>query len=170
MSANMSLSSRFDRVVTRQRAVSLTEFRQMSMDEMDACTVGFGKTHLGKTYLEVWERERSWRRFIINKYATSDMIHYFQMKIERLELELALPEMESEEEQNVIPPKAKAKAKAYAAPHETPIPDMASETSETWDVMPDTENQAVEVLQNRMYQMENVMQEILTHMRQHAPP
>lgn len=95
----MSLAARFDRIAQIQRGINFDEFRMMSMEEMEACRVGFGAAHKGKTYQEVWEAERSWRRFILTKYG--------------------LPEMEPE--QRVLAQKSKAKAKAQMRPTEADV-------------------------------------------------
>lgn len=73
-----------------------------------------------------------------------------------------------ESEQTVIAPKAKAKAKSQAAPN---LMDTASVISETWEVPTvNATEEEVMGLQSRMYQLENVMQEVLAHLRQHAEP
>lgn len=168
----MSLTARFDRVRKQQQEQGMEEFMLLSMDEMEQCKVNFGQAQKGKSYKEVWDTDRSWRRFIINKYGESPVvehkkiIYFFQLKIERLELEMNLPDVEPE--QMVMLPKAKAKAKAQTT---NPNIETASMVSEPWDLMAENETQAVaQGLQDRMYQVENVMQEVLNHLRQHANP
>lgn len=72
----------------------------------------------------------------------------------------------------VLAPKSKAKAKAQMRPTEA---DAASTVTEPWDLMAENEDDlvnsaAMSGLQDRVYQMENVMQEVLQRLRQHANP
>lgn len=75
----MSLAARFDRITQTQRGINFDEFRMMSMEEMEACRVGFGAAHKGKTYQEVWETEKSWCRFIFTKHGASETLEHKKM-------------------------------------------------------------------------------------------
>lgn len=148
--------------------------------------VDFGSTHVGRTYLEMWEGHQSWIRWFVQHYSKSTkrshrlMIHFIQCKIERHELtgdKVPLTDGDN------LKPVAKSKAQGYVKPMPKAAttsnrwipPDVMDELDEKWeDLNPElmaqvsqTETQQqLDVLQSRMLHMENALQTILQAVQQ----
>ena len=67
----MSLSSRIDRVL-QGNPEGLEAFQQLSLAEMAETRVTFGKTHVGKTYEELWNQEKGWIKWFCKTYQDSN--------------------------------------------------------------------------------------------------
>ena len=180
----MSLSSRVDRVL-QGNPEGIQEFQKLSLAEMSETRVTFGKTHVGKTYEEVWQSEKGWVKWFCKVYGDSGkeehkkFLIFVERKVERLELENELAPLQQTVEQGIVMPRSKAmpKAKATAA-----HPAEASALAESlvmsegiwdpWEEMePETipvgaqQTEAVEALQHRVLNIENALTEILTLIR-----
>eukprot|EP00435_Cladocopium_sp_Y103_P024627 s655_g6.t1 len=154
---------------------SLETFKNKSLEEMGQYTVTFGKTHLGKPYIEVWSSQMRWLQWFTKTYEGSakvehqKLLHYTALMIERAELEMG----EDAQQQPVRPvPKTKAMPKAKSLPMPTAIDledddlwlaaEMESQPSYVVDHMT---QESMSALQGRMSQVENALGEILNHIR-----
>lgn len=171
----MSLSRRLQRVLRPTNEDDFEVFLQMAVEQMGEMPITFGKAHMGQTYAEVWNNERSWVRWFVNTYENSEKVErkkfleYVNRMVSRQELELGLSEQDPTE-QSVVRPKAKAKPKAKsAAVPEVPVAMPEDEIE--WDLMSVNiqQQENIEALQNRMLYLENAMGEILNHVRQSNP-
>ena len=113
----MSLSSRIDRVL-QGNPEGLEAFQQLSLAEMAETRVTFGKTHVGKTYEELWNQEKGWIKWFCKTYQDSTkeehrkLLIYVEKKVERLELEHELPTLtEPTVQQGIVRPRSKAMPK-----------------------------------------------------------
>ena len=148
-------------------------FKEMSLEEMGLTQVAFGKAQMGKTYVEVWESESSWLRWFVKTYESSNkvehqkLIWYTQLRIERAELEMESAAPMTSSQMPLMPLSAKAKAHprstAQVLLEDTPAPEYWEETEVNMAT-----NEHVQVLQQRMTNMENAMQEILSAVRSQA--
>ena len=115
-----------------------------SLQQLEEMVVDFGSTHVGRTYLEMWEGHQSWIRWFVQHYSKSTkrshrlMIHFIQAKIERHELTGAKVPLTDGDNQK---PVAKSKARGYVKPmpktattSTRSIPqDVMDELDETWE-------------------------------------
>ena len=67
----MSLSSRLERVMNRTPTENIKEFRQLDLETMSQHRITFGRTHVGKTFAEVWDQEKSWMKWFAKTHASS---------------------------------------------------------------------------------------------------
>ena len=183
----MSLSSRFDRVMTKAVDDSVDQFQQLTVQEMGDAKVTFGKAHMGRTYLEMWLEEQNWIKWFIRTYSDSQKVEhrklliYVEKMISAHELEHKLPPMESMT-QGVVMPRCKGQPKAKASTAVGPFMFMEASSNigtEQWDVMDpeemlahnargldeDPHLESIEALQARMLHVENALMEILQHVR-----
>ena len=179
----MSLSKRLDRIMAQEENEGIDQFRLLSLDEMLATKVTFGRVHVGKTYGEVWDREKGWVRWFSKTYGDSKKVEHMKMLtfIERMvdshEATHNLPVMD-ETQQGVILPRCKAqpKSKSMAAPaqecpvHEIPVDVMEEFMEDPWDVtdrpaMLTSQAEHINALESRVAGMENALTEILGHLR-----
>ena len=184
----MSLSNRLDRMLSSNTAADLDQFRQMTVQEMGQAKVTFGKTHMGRTFSEVWTEERTWVKWFTKAYQDSQkaehqkFLIYVDKMVSEHEQTLGLPQMETSRQEIVQPrcktaPKAKAASRpAQSAPWMETVSDFGTDT---WDVM-DPESlveggtlisheehnqQNIEDLQQRMMHVEGALMEILNQVR-----
>ena len=175
----MSLSSRLDRVLAQGSTESVENFRKLSVEEMGQHKVTFGKSHIGKTFAEMWESEKGWIRWFSKTYGDSQKDEHKKI-LAYIEAMVAQHEMIYEmdpllvDAQEVIQPRAKVMPKSKAMPA-MPASDMIPSSNvaeDPWDVMDirtqsSVENQEIiDALQTRVLNMENAIGEILNHIRQ----
>jgi hypothetical protein len=183
----MSLSSRFDRVMTKAVDDSVDQFQQLTVQEMGDAKITFGKAHMGRTYLEMWLEEQNWIKWFIRTYSDSQKVEhrklliYVEKMISAHELEHKLPPMESMT-QGVVMPRCKGQPKAKASTAVDPFMFMEASSNigtEQWDVMDPEETlahnargldedphlESIEALQARMLHVESALMEILQHVR-----
>ena len=177
-----NLSSRLDRVLAQGSTDSVETFRQLSLEEMGGHKVTFGKSHIGKTYAEMWQTEKGWIRWFSKTYGDSQkdehrkMLAYVEAMIAQHEEIYEMAPLQ-ENAQEVIRPHPKTQPKSKAAPAPmmmTATTEIMTEMDDPWDVM-DLQTQAaimhspqqemIDALQSRVLNMENVMGEILNHVR-----
>ena len=184
----MSLSNRLDRMLSSNTAADLDQFRQMTVQEMGQAKVTVGKTHMGRTFSEVWTEERTWAKWFTKAYQDSQKVEhqkfliYVDKMVSEHEQTLGLPQMETSR-QEIVQPRCKTapKAKAASRPAQvSPWMDTVSDFgTDPWDVM-DPESlveggtlisheehntQNIEDLQQRMMHVEGALMEILNHVR-----
>ncbi|CAL1136285.1 unnamed protein product [Cladocopium goreaui] len=186
--AKMSLADRFDRVLERSQTYaqgdSLEEFKSLSFEEKCQQTVTFGKTHVGKTYLEMYHNEPKWMKWFLRTYETSQKLdhlklrHFVQIMVEQEEKGETPPTMTLTEPSLQMPMFARAKARprdqaSSHRPHEemTLHQEMEPDADE-WSLasMNPESNEMITALQARMGHMENAMTEILNHIRELKDP
>ena len=178
-----SLTARFARLVAEEKIQSnpeteMIEFQTKSLDQMGQEIVTFGKTHQGKTFLHMWEKEPAWVKFMLTSYGQSQKIehmkflHFAETMIERKELEKGINPEKSLGKELVMPGnhplKIKSKAKASMKPPNPPLDSSQEEESESlWDLMEPSEETKIEiqVLQQRMLNMENALSEVVGYIR-----
>lgn len=173
------LANRLERMLNRQAGVQDIEaFKNLSIEEMGRHPVSFGQTHVGKTFAQMFDEEKSWVKMMLRKFANSQknehlkLFHYVALRVARLELESGA---EFEDDGNswahVETPvpratnkaKAKPKARTYAS-SEIPVPEDFVEDPDS--LIPWTEDQEnIQALQDRMLNIENALSEVIQHLR-----
>lgn len=101
-------------------SADMSKFQQMSAQEMGETKVMFGKTHIGRTFAEVWNEEKTWAKWFTKAYADSQKPEHqkFLMYVEKMVTEheqihqLPPPETVS---QGIVQPRCKQMLKAKAA-------------------------------------------------------
>ena len=151
-----------------------TDIPQVPLEELRNEKMSFGKTHLGKTYEEIWTGYPEWIRWFYQHYRQSNkaahrrVIMYIEKKVEEME------SLEAQPSQTPVMPKShaapkvmplQAKAKAGPAPSTGSHPLVMDEPAIPWPASED--RMMVQGLQQRVLNMENVLQQILQHI---APP
>ena len=97
-------------------ASELERIGHLSLAELKATPMTFGKTHLGKTYDEIWVSDPQWIKWFMGHYSNSGktdhrkMIRFIQMKIEESEAETPQPSAKS------LPKALAARPKSQVAP------------------------------------------------------
>ena len=182
--AKMSLADRSDRVLERSQTYaqgdSLEEFKSLSFEEKCQQTVTFGKTHVGKTYLDMYHHEPKWMKWFLRTYETSQKLdhlklrHFVQIMVEQEEKGETPPTMTMTEPSHQMPMFAKAKARprdptsSHRLHEEMTLHQEMEPEADEWSlasVNPES-NEMITALQVRMGHVENAMTEILNHIRQ----
>ena len=182
----MSLASRVDRVMAQMSPDGVAAFEQKTLEEMGNNRIAFGKAHVGKTYLEMWENEKAWMKWFIRTYSDSQreehrkLIIYVEKMVQQHEIDNGLPPLEeSETQQGIVQPRCKvlpkAKASAHMMNHATTdaMTVMSEDPNEPWDVMEPIHTmpmnlqyqEDMNVMQNRVLAVENALTEILSLLR-----
>ena len=182
----MSLASRMDRVMAQTAPDGIAAFEQMTLEEMGNCKIAFGKAHVGKSYLEMWEQEKSWMKWFIRTYSDSQreehkkLIIYVEKMVQQLEISNGLPTLEeTETQQGIVQPRCKVHPKAKASAHMTnqahfdAMTIMSEDPNDPWDVMEQIHTMPVTMqhqedmnaMQNRVLAVENALTEILSLLR-----
>ena len=161
-------------------------FEQKTLEEMCNCRIAFGKAHVGKSYLEMWETEKGWMKWFIRTYSDSHreehrkLIIYVEKMVQQLEIDNGLPTLEeTETQQGIVQPRCKvlpkAKASAYMTnqAHLDAMTVMSEDPNDPWDVMEQIHTVPVTMqyqedmnaMQNRVLAVENALTEILSLLR-----
>lgn len=90
-----NLCRRLRALHVEDKTVSLPkdEFSGLSVAELDATKLGFGRKHTNATYLEIWTTDQAYvKRFLDHYHSSAQPLHrkfvyYCSLKIERAELE-----------------------------------------------------------------------------------
>ena len=95
----------------------------MSLTELKATTMSFGKAHMGKSFQEIWDSDPQWIKWFLSHYAASTktehrkMILFIQLMIEESEKETPQPSAKA------LPKALAARPKSHAAPAmQMPVP------------------------------------------------
>ncbi|CAL1160047.1 unnamed protein product [Cladocopium goreaui] len=179
----MSLADRFERALERSQTYahgnSLEEFKSLTFEEKCQQTVAFGKTHVGRTFLDMYLNEPKWMKWFLKTYDSSQKMdhqklrHFVQIMVEQEERGETPPTMCIQEPSLQMPMIAKAKARPR---DRVPSPSMTEEMAQhhmmhqkadEWSLasMAPESNEMITALQARMGHMENAMTEILNHIR-----
>eukprot|EP00435_Cladocopium_sp_Y103_P003257 s1712_g1.t1 len=174
----MSLADRLSKVCQSQDVEeSLDAFKAKSLEAMGAYPVTFGKTHLGKSYIEIWSSQSKWLQWFIKTYEQSTkiehqkLLHFTTLMIERAELE----QTQEIHQMPVAKAKAVPKAKIMPMPAGMSEIDLEEGDDDVWLTaeMANQPNYAatpvmeenMNALQGRMDHMESALGEILNHLR-----
>ena len=164
----------FDDLADRLRRLSVSEkctegeianIMNMTLEDLRLEKVTFGKAHVGKTFQEM-ASETKYLTWFTETFRHSrkpehvKLLRFVQLHLEQLE---GGPVSAS---RNVAMPKAKAKMPPHAPPMTIDLELEEDETS--WDQIHEEGDLMQLRLQDRMNQMEMVMQEVLGHLRRTA--
>ena len=138
------LANRLDQLVVDK---SDQEIDEMTLTRLAQVTVTIGKTHVGKTFAEVWQHHLPWVKWMLRSYPTSQkpqhrMLRRF-VRLQIMDIEAAndwagVPYPAQTE--SIASPRAKAKSKAKAksqAPmpmRRTPVLEGAEMDPEDWEL------------------------------------
>ena len=180
----MSLADRFERALERSQTYaqgdSMEEFKSLSFEEKCQQTVTFGKTHVGRNFLDMYHNEPKWMKWFLRTYESSQKLdhmklrHFVQIMLEQEEKGETLPTLAMTEPALQMPMFAKAKARPR---DQAPVHHLPEEMNQHQAMQPDADdwslasmapepNEMITALQARMGHMENAMTEILNHIRQ----
>ena len=157
----------FDQLADRLRRLSVSEkdseslqqIMSMTLAELEHETIKFGKAHCGKTYASMVNETR-YMTWFAETYKDSrraehvKFLRFIQLHVENLEKNI-------QEISATTRPKARACPKAHAST--MPI-DLESEPEE-WDQVPEENTLELLHMQQRMIEIENVMQQVLAHLK-----
>lgn len=150
----------------------------------------FGKKHVGKSFLQIWESDQSWIQWFVSHYQNSNTPDHrkFLMFVEKKIMELeetgsTIPRTSgSTDNSRQLPirpsPKKEPKAKSKGYRQMVPFEEEVSSPEEEFDLITGAEmtpmyqsQDALDVaaLQTRMLNLENAMTEIITHLRNPQP-
>eukprot|EP00435_Cladocopium_sp_Y103_P038581 s1016_g10.t1 len=150
----------------------------LTIEDLKGEAMTFGRTHLGKTFEEMWVNHPDWIRWFAAHYYSSGktehrrMIHYIYLKIEESE------SVEGSTQMPVAKAKAKSAPKSLAA---RPKSAASTSTLRTWDVDPETDvidmmgepwipnpdrHEEIQSLQARMLSLESNMQQMMSMLAQ----
>jgi hypothetical protein len=164
----------FDDLADRLRRLSVSEkctegeiaiIMDMTLEDPRLEKVTFGKAHVGKTFQEM-VTETKYLTWFTETFRHSrkpehvKLLRFVQLHLEQLERNPVNPN------RNVTMPKAKAKMPPHAPPMTIDLELEEDETS--WDQVHEDGELMQLHLQDRMNQMEMVMQEVLGHLRRTA--
>lgn len=148
--------------------------------------VSFGRAHVGKSFLEMWENEKAWVKWFIRTYADSQkeehrkMVIYVEKMVQQHETDQGLPPLDlPEPHQGIVQPRCKGYPKAKAVPATASnmpadvMTVMSEDLNDPWDVMEpmnrefhqDPLPEEVQALQTRVLSIESALTEILSLMR-----
>ena len=143
----------------------------LSLPELKKMTMDFGKAHVGKTFLEVWQSEPTWIKWFLAHYASSSkvehrrMIRFIQLMIEEAESETPQPSAKS------LPKALGAQPKSLSKPQDVPELPVESEmdafemmSEAPWVAAAET-REDIHALQARMLSLETAMQRMLMMMQ-----
>jgi hypothetical protein len=175
-----SFAQRLTRAQANLPSPEQESIEHLTKENLKDEVMSFGKSHLGKTYEEMWVCHPDWIRWFTAHYHNSTklehrkMIHYIGLKIEESEA--------NEAQSSQLPvPKAKAKShpkslaakpKTMAGPSTQPVwnPEIDTEIYEMMSESPwVNETQTREEIQNiqeRMTGLETAMQRMIALMSQ----
>ena len=165
---------KFDDLADRLRRLSVTEKHSeaeinmvmgMTLEELQQEKVTFGKAHVGKTFAEI-ALETKYLTWFTETFRHSrkiehvKLLRFVQLHLEQIETAPPAPSL------TTMRPKAKAKMPP-SAPLQ-PIDLELEEEGDSWDPIHEESEMMNLRLQDRMNQMEVVMQEVLGHLRRTA--
>ena len=160
----------FDQLADRLRRLTVTEdgedqlhqISMMDLKELREETIKFGKAHVGKTFASM-AKETKYLAWFAENYKSSrkpehvKFLRFIQLHVDDLE-------KTNQEIRATTMPKTKAAPKPRASSR--PI-DLETESSdpEEWDQIREENAQEFLQMQRRMNDMENVMQQVLAHLK-----
>eukprot|EP00435_Cladocopium_sp_Y103_P074193 s963_g47.t1 len=175
-----STNVKFDDLAERLRSLSIAEketedispIMAMTLEELKEERVAFGKAHLGKAFKELIPEVKYLSWFAENYKFSRKPAHVKMLRFIQLHVE----DLESQKIGKKGPLQAKAKSKNPPTSQMMVHIDLDDE-DDVWDPIPEDqpnpESQSLEMLQmqDRMNQMEHLLQEVLGHLtRQQQQP
>lgn len=189
----MSLASRLSKlqVKVEENLPSIDHYTREQLGEM---TIDFGKTHRGRSYRHMWEVEQEWCLWLVQHYGQSTnmkrrlVIKYIEMQVDMAENwnhKVPVYPINSGATQTPtsgVGSMAKAKAataKAKSLPMTSVKPDLMDNEEfdmlEEWELQQHLDGQTLTTLQgdvmslqDRMVNMENMLQQVLAHLQPKA--
>lgn len=164
----------FDDLADRLRRLSVSEkhseaeinmVMNMTLEELQQEKITFGKAHVGKTFAEM-ALETRYLTWFTETFRHSrriehvKLLRFVQLHLEQIETAQRAPYP------TTVRPKAKAKMPPTAPSQ--PIDLELEEEGDSWDPIHEEGEMVNLRLQDRMNQMEVVMQEVLGHLRRTA--
>ena len=172
-----SWSLRLSKVQASYAQVSEVEpIGHLSLTELKATPMSFGKAHMGKTYEEIWNSDPQWIKWFLSHYAASTktehrkMILFIQLMIEESEKETPQPSAKA------LPKALAARPKSQAAPAmqmpvstETEVESFEMMSEAPWIEASET-REDIHALQTRLLSLENAMQRMIALMSRGPSP
>jgi len=168
------LADRFRRATKQDKEQTVEEIQAMPYEELQMFQMDFGKAKLGQPFKEIVKDNR-YVTWFTESYKDSKkpchlrLLRFIHLHVERLETNATLQ------------PKAKAKSAVRPTTSTQAKPTLEEELEdeledpEMWEqIQPyhheETFNPAMEEMQHRMSQVENVMQQVLNHLAKMENP
>lgn len=186
----MSLASRLSKIQVEVKP-ELSDIEHYTLEELGEMVVDFGSTHKGRSYRHMWELEQGWILWFTQHYSKSTklshrlMIKYIEKQVEMAEnwnhqvpVYPVMDKTKNMAKAKSMP--ATAKAKSPAAPSYKPFkPDMMDEAEfdmlQEWELQQHLDGETmttlqadVMTLQDRMANMEGMIQQVLAHLQPKA--
>eukprot|EP00435_Cladocopium_sp_Y103_P045699 s1817_g13.t1 len=141
----------------------------LTLEDLKVEKMSFGKAHIGRPFLEVWNTSPEWTQWFLQHYAgSSKLAHRKMIKFIKLMIEETENKLEDGQKpvapQSLTTPKTmgpQPKSKAMAAPSAAAEGPMSSNGT-PWVNTEDPSS--VHHLEARMLNMENALQQILNHL------
>lgn len=151
----------------KDQEAALSQIMQMDLTSLSQETIAFGKAHLGKKF-ESMKGETKYLTWFAENYKNSKKPHHVKF------LRFIQLHVEQQEDRVRTTPQAKAKA---GSSRPEPRPEMHNvdadsiSSEEVWEHTPAVTSVELMTMQNRMAEMEVVMQQALAHLtQQNAAP
>lgn len=131
--------------------------------------MSFGKTHVGKTFLDVWNSSPEWTKWFLQHYQSSSKLPHRKM-IRFIKLMIEETESQGDEiQQAPVPHSTQAAPKTMMIrPKAKPMPMTPNPTGEQPTVdtpwVPSEEQTEIQILQARMGGLESALHQILQHL------
>ena len=161
-SHRVTMSDVLDRLQALRQSYSSLMVSGQGLADLSKQKVDFGRAHLGKTFLQIWEEEQKWLTWFLRTYGDSSrpshqaLIQFARLKTAELESDASfdpgvLPRSPAMAHQAPVVPKTKVKSQSSLA------------KEEGWEMSePEIDlEQQVTVLSSRMDNMEGAIQQIL---------
>jgi hypothetical protein len=166
---------RLSRVHAQMPAAEEESVNHLTLEQLKATPMSFGKAHVGKSFETIWKDHPDWIKWFFNHYKTSPktehkkMIRFIQLRIEEEESQdpPASAALQASAKPKSMPKSYAAKAKCQPAPAS---PWQIAEGSETEELMMEppwvtTEmievQEEVQVIHSRLQGLENAMQQVI---------
>ena len=163
-----NLADRLGRLSLQEKSTEgeLEKIMVMTLEELQEEKNAFGKTHVGKTFHEM-TMETKYLTWFTETYRHSRKPEHVKL-LRYVQLYLAMAETEppaASTTQVTLKPKAKAKMPPAKSTMPIDLESEVGEDFESWDPIHEENHLMTLRLQDRMNQMEGVMQEVLAHLR-----
>ena len=179
------MNHQFDQLADRLRRLSLgletdqeeqlNQIMEMSYEELSSKCMDFGKAHLGKSFLDMTKETRYMTWFAETYQGSRKPQHVRFMRFIQLHVEKLEAEKNSSSRPTTMATQSKAKAKAKMLrvnlpenPWDESEEEMEMPTEASWD-MPHGSQIELNEMQNRMGEVENVLQQVLNLLSSNQP-
>ena len=177
----MATHDQFDQLAERLRKLSMDntassesieKIMDMTLEELSQCPIDFGKAHLGKLYRDMTS-DTKYLAWFAETYKHSQKIghirflRFIEMHINQIEGQMAQAGPKSRAKAKGAP-KQQSRPPGADLPHDPwhPPSDEEELMSQTWEPVraPTMEEEEIVMMRERMGEMENVLQQILSHL------